>query len=50
MGTSFSQEQSGREGYQTHSDPGPRIDRAARHEFQRDPSYDRLDVEVKYTS
>jgi hypothetical protein len=40
MCKSVPQEQSGGEGYQTPSDPCPSIDRAARHELQRDPSYD----------
>jgi hypothetical protein len=32
------------------SDPCPSIDRAARRELQRDPTYDPQDHEVNYTS
>jgi hypothetical protein len=46
MDKSVPQEQSGSEGYQTPSDPCPSIDRAARRELQRDPSYDPREDEV----
>ena len=50
MNKGVSQEHSSDEGYETPSDPCPSIDRAARHELQRDPNYDPQECEVKYTS
>jgi hypothetical protein len=50
MDNIVSQEQSGGEGYQTFSDPGPSIDRVAHCELQHDHSYDPREDEVKYTS
>jgi hypothetical protein len=50
MDKSVAQEQSSGEGYETPSDPCPSIDRVARHELQRDPTYDPRECEVKYTS
>jgi hypothetical protein len=50
MDKGVSQEQSSGEGYKTPSDPCPSIDRAARRELQRDPTYNPRECEVKYTS
>jgi hypothetical protein len=50
MNKGVSQEQSSGEGYEMPSDPCPSIDKAARHELQRDPNYDPQECEVKCTS